>query len=464
MLRKQLIRFASIVLVSTILLSVQHLYHLFWYILAFAIVLLFTYQAFGSKLVNPKRVSSKKYKRSVFRLGFILRLFFGILIVLDAYITKGSIFYINAVDAVKYNRIATYVADAIQNFDFNLVELVHPYYPAWDDKGFAIILGFLYSITFSHPFVAKLFMIIIGSYVAVFAYKIARHFFTEEESRLTGLIFALFPLSFYYSGILLKASLIVFFIFSSIYRTLQINRGNNKLKNTISLLLSLLLLSTLRSAFAIIVAVSILFWFISIAKMKRKAYAHIFRFAAIGLLILYVISESQPSEQYAVTNLAQSPIEIAQSSYQNVMRELPAAAIGSFPIFAAIGFFAPFPSIANVDKFAGLSHDVYAYYISGVIVWNFLAFFSLYGLWMVFKKRRNETSLLWLLSLGVLAALIVSVKFTSVRFSYASISLFLLFSGYGINLLKKNKKIYMVGIGIAILAWNYFRLASRGMI
>ncbi|MDZ7720041.1 MAG: hypothetical protein U5K72_14595 [Balneolaceae bacterium] len=112
-----------------------------------------------------------------------------------------------------------------------------------------------------------------------------------------------------------------------------------------------------------------------------------------------------------------------------------------------------------------LPHDDTYYWIAGLMIWNFLIYFGLVGFWKVMKQNMSESLAVWGFAVGYTLILGVTALFTAVRFGYNAMPAFFILIAIGIK--HRNEfpwwKLYLIGAVGLILAWNYFRLAGRGM-
>jgi len=87
----------------------------------------------------------------------------------------------------------------------------------------------------------------------------------------------------------------------------------------------------------------------------------------------------------------------------------------------------------------------------------------------LFKKKLLRKNLL--LSVFLLSYLLIlanSGYALSPRFHVPALPFFLMFAGYGITQTNRNFSsyyvLYVIGISIIVVAWNWFKLAGRGMV
>lgn len=140
------------------------------------------------------------------------------------------------------------------------------------------------------------------------------------------------------------------------------------------------------------------------------------------------------------------------------------AKYGSAAIFIPIIIPAPFPTLVNIPNQQNqmmtngdlFTRNVYVFFV-------FVAFFFL-----IKKKRLRKNLLLSVFLASYLLILANSGFALSPRFHLPALPFFLIFAGYGITQTTRNIStyyvLYLVGISIIVVAWNWFKLAGRGLV
>jgi len=139
------------------------------------------------------------------------------------------------------------------------------------------------------------------------------------------------------------------------------------------------------------------------------------------------------------------------------------AQYGTQSIFIPLVILGPLPTLVNTNQ-------LNANMINGnVFVRNVLVFFMFIALWLLFKhKLLKQHVLIIVLLFSYLFILSASGFALSERFHVPALPLILLFAGYGIS--KTNRQTisyyipYLIFIALVIIAWNWFKLAGRGIV
>jgi len=111
-----------------------------------------------------------------------------------------------------------------------------------------------------------------------------------------------------------------------------------------------------------------------------------------------------------------------------------------------------------------VTHDATYYWVSGLMIWNFLAWFGLIGLWKAFTGKFSESLPVWGFAAGYSVILGITALFTVVRFNYNAMPLFIILIAVGIKYRHEFPywKLWLPCAVALIFAWNFFRLAGRG--
>jgi hypothetical protein len=139
------------------------------------------------------------------------------------------------------------------------------------------------------------------------------------------------------------------------------------------------------------------------------------------------------------------------------------AKFASSAVFAPLIFVMPFPTMVNTEGQANsqLFHG-------GNYVKNFMAFFIMLALlWVIKNKKWADYTLIGSFTLGYLGIIAMSSFAQAERFHQPALPFLLIFAAFGVSKVtnrdKKYFNLYVAGLFIALLAWNWFKLAGRGL-
>jgi len=100
---------------------------------------------------------------------------------------------------------------------------------------------------------------------------------------------------------------------------------------------------------------------------------------------------------------------------------------------------------------------------------NIMAFFVIFAFyWILKNKKWRDYLLLEAFTLGYLLVIAMSTFAESERFHLPAVPFLMIFAAFGISKItnkeKKYFKWYLVFIFLAVVGWNWFKLAGRGLI
>lgn len=417
------------------------------------------------------RLSIRSLKRTentffwkLFWLAWIVRVVYMIGIVYLAEFTTGNSFYVGAVDATRYYRVAGEVAQLINSGEIGSVysHVMAEYNFLMDNIGVPLVIGIVFTFFGQSVIIAKIFMTFLGTGTVLLVYKTTQLLWDETVARLAGILMAIFPLALFYSSVILKEEFVVFLAMVMIYtltKSVVTSRiGVWDLFFLLSALISIFLFRTAAGA----VLVSLI---AGIYLLNRVGGNKIISLA-VSLLILggfFYFMEVFGELDYYVERVTDAA-DVQQSRIRTIAQENVFVSLVGTPVFIVTSFLAPFPSMVYLP--IPFSHDVTYYWISGLMIWNFLTWFGLIGLWKTFRVMPAKSLAVWGYAVAYSIILGVTVLFTSVRFGYNVMPMFIILIAVGIKYRLEYPywKLYLIGAVFLIFAWNFVRLAGRGLI
>jgi hypothetical protein len=141
----------------------------------------------------------------------------------------------------------------------------------------------------------------------------------------------------------------------------------------------------------------------------------------------------------------------------------------SLGLFAVLSLPAPFPTVVDlpVDSSSSFARPEY-YQIGTTLTWNMLSFFALIGIYISIRYRLRDSLPLWIFSLLYLFTLAQSNFIMDERFKLVISPFLIMFIAVGLSEKFRNKTkwwgLYLFFMALVIFAWNYYRLAGRGLL
>ena len=405
--------------------------------------------------------SDKAFLNKLFWGSLIIRVLAMLVLLVISYNTWNTFYTVGARDEMVYYRIASEAVNIWkeQTVIDAYLHILSSYREDISDTGFSTFLMLPILLFGNSPITIKIFLCLIGSLVVVRGYKLALLLFENNVARLAGIFLMLYPISWFYSAILLKEVIMILLITESLILMVKMQKSF-KLHYLLLVMLFIVLLFFFRSALSILLIMVLGFSFFMQYKRKNLLLSVLLSGIVIITYIYFLKSTGRYDEYYnQYTNID----EFTQERLTYMESINPFVALVGSPVFAVLSYVSPFPSVVKVPNQLGLSHSEYYYHVAGNLFWIILAFFSFYGLYYSIRYERQKMSVLIAFVIGYQFVLLKAMMFTSVRFSYPAKPFLLILAAYGIYQLKSRKwyPVYLVAMIIMIIGWNYVRLRGR---
>lgn len=342
---------------------------------------------------------------------------------------------------------------------------------AMDDVGYPITLAleYLLSSESSDVFFPMLIKSVMNAYCALCIYHIAKRHFGESVARLSAIFIAFNPLMYFWCACLLKESEMIFLCCLSVDLVDKTFSSGSKLtfEGLLPGLVVGLALFFYRAPLAIVLFLA-MFAHIVMASSRvmsfaKKSIAGVMVF--ITLLIGY--GDRFLSQTTTLWETAQSDEQSNNMAWRTSREGGNAfAKYAGASVFAPLIFTIPFPSYNIALEGQYVQRELSgAYFIK-----NVFSFFVLYVMVILLISgdwRKHVFILAY--TLGYLMTLVLSSFAQSGRFHMPVWPMLIMFAAYGIQLGKTTPRIrrwYRTALVIeviACLAWNWFKLAGRGM-
>ena len=420
-------------------------------------------------------IRPKTFIKNVFWLGFALRVAWVIISYLLYQKWTGTAFTIDAADELFYDDMGHYGASLMRQGNFAIYGPMVNYAGtvAFSDMGYPIYLSIVYFIFFDSVIMARIIKAILSAWTAVLIYKLASRSFGEHVGRMAGIMCMLMPNLIYYCSLQLKEVEMVFLAMLFAERAdFLLRKGKLTLLPTAALMLIPLFMFMIRTALAAtLVAAFFCALLLSsgrVVSLGRRALLIVM--AVVFVAIMLITSTSIGNEVRQMWETGASTQEAhaewtAQRIDKGGFQQRFARYAGS-AVFAPMIFTIPFPTMAETpgQENQKLIHG-------GNFVKNIMSFFTIAALLiLLFSGDWRKHVLPLAILCGYLVVLVFSNFAHSERFHLPILPLHMMFAVYGISRMrdlrwvKSGYNYWCVLMIIAAIAWNWFKLAGRGMI
>lgn len=457
------------------ILFASHMLHWQWWFFGTIEVLGFFY--FANRLSKGwLYLKPVHFTQKLFWISFFLRAIWVVVSYMLYQKWTGSAFSIDAADELFYNEVAQYAANMMRNGNWNIYDNINRYSGGshFSDMGYPIYLTFVYWIFSGSIVVARLIKAILGAWTVVLMYKLASRNFDEQIARMTAIMCMLMPNLIYYCSFQLKEIEMVFLCILFAERAdFLLRKGKLAFVPTAMLMLIPVVMFTIRTALA---AVMVMAFFCALLLCSDRIVSWGRRALLLTLALVFagVVLTTSTSIGQDVMRMWQTrgSIQKANMEWRAVRDDAVDGLSNSFAkyagatVFAPMIFTIPFPTMNEVPGQEGIKmiHG-------GNFVKNILSGFTIAALFiLLFSGDWRKYVLPLAILCGYLVVLVFSNFAQSERFHLPILPFTLMFAAYGISKMnevwwiKKYYTYWCALMFVAAIAWNWFKLAGRGMI
>jgi len=338
--------------------------------------------------------------------------------------------------------------------------------------GYNVFLSIIYYL-FDNSIIAVRFLhCLIDSISVILIYRISRFFWDANISRFASILSMIFPLQIFYVSVHLKETIMIFFTLVAIYYSIKLVYEKFSIIKIFILTFSIVAVLSLRTPLALVLILSIIGYYVINNKKPLYYKVTLLLFFIISLYIcmnylnIYKEFESK-SKRYVGIESNETRGRGGRSINLYKSRGQSFAVYASFPLLLIQGISTPYPSMVKTNiKF--YNQTLQWYHIGSLFIWVYMSFFCFVGLYYSIKYKFKENSILIFYIFGYIIALVSSLYIMSIRFNIVKLVPLLIFVAIGFYHTPKNKfkywYIYVILMSIIILAWNFVKLAGRGLI
>ena len=418
-------------------------------------------------------LGEKTFLRSVFTVGFVVR----ILWILYMFFVFNPRYYGtrfgSTADVEWFMGFGKYLSEWLSmNSTHTLAEIIDINMSAIDDVAYPMLLGVEYLLTggVSDVFIPYIVKSALGALCAIYAYRIAKRHFGEGAARIAAIFVCLNPNIIYWCGTMMKEAEMVFFCCLAVDKFDEALSTNSQLtiKALLPGILSGFVLLFMRTTLGLALFGAVMVHII----LADKRIISVGKKVAMGILMVLVLSVVVGEH---LMEQSKGYIEKAQSDYQHSNMEWRSERSGgnnfakyaSASVFAPLIFTLPFPTFNQ----AHAGQYVQVQLSGGYFIKNILSFFVIIVLaqFLLTGEWRKHVLLIGY-TCSYLVVLVFSGFAQSGRFHMPIWPMLMIFAAYGLQLAKTDKRMrkwftYALYAEVFIcLAWNWFKLAGRGMI
>ena len=405
---------------------------------------------------------AKTFLRKVFWWALGIRVVYVGAVIFYYYWQTGVSFEYQAADSWTYHNTATYLSRLVRDGQIGeALGLLNGATMGFSDRGYLLYLTTLYTCFDNNILGPRLLKALMSAYTCVAVYKLASRSLGEKTGRLAAVMAVFLPQFIHYNGTYLKETELVFLT------TLALERMDYFIRSgrfTFWNILVPVLLTALTFGFRTIVGMALLAGFmVYIAFCPKELLSKKSRFITLAVTaVLAVLFMLTPIgwEMFVIFKVNFFTSDVLVQKYQNM--GLQYAEYAHYRYMAPGAFTLPLTNLVEVaNENQKMMNGTY-------FVKNYLAFFAMWCFVAAIRQKRcRNFSLIGSFTLLYVLMIAFSFAFNSERYHQPALPGMLIMAAYAMTRFKRKDFAFYYSYDIlllaAIVAWNYIKLAARGL-
>lgn len=441
-----------------------------WYWWLFGIVSVVGFFYLSNKLTKQwANIRHKSFENNIFWYTFFLRVAVMLILYLFHNEMTGQPFMFHAADAYEYGEEAKWMAQTIRDGQFSTyLNYKFVQMNGVSDAGYPMYLGFVYLLSGDSIIVARLLKCLWSAMSCVLIYRLGKRNFGESVGRMAAIFMMLEPHFSIYAGLHLKETEMIFMMMLFLERADALLRYRNFSFKTISIVVLLIaVLFTFRTVLGLTAIFSVAMALLLSSARVMGWGKRVVVLLVLGISVLYFAGGRIMTEVEQIWELKDQN----QDSRMSVINKTQGfAKYTGAAVFAPMIFTIPFPTMVETPN-----QETSRMLHGGMFVKNIMSYFCIMAILSLlfpiipgYDKWRDHV-LIGVFLIAYLVILVFSAFAHADRFHMPALAIEMLFVAYGVSLcripqLNRWFKYWVVLMFIAAIAWNWFKLAGRGMI
>ena len=405
----------------------------------------------------------KRFKWKLFLVAFVIRAVYAFVMCYYYYWETGIGFEYNAGDSLWYHRTAVDLSRCVREGQISFIfKYLNANTMGYSDQGYILWLTLIYTIFGRNWLVPRLFKALMHAYLCIVVYKLGQRTFGERTGRLAAVMCVFMPILIQTCGMHTKEAEMIFLSIFALERMDYLIRSK---KYTFWNILVPILLTGLTFGFRTIVGMCLIFAFLVFVVLSPKYLVDkkgkIITLASVVVVFLVFLFSPVGREMKIIYRLKFTDLNYQSNRYEAL--GMQHSELAKSYIMAPGAFVLPLaPMVEESPDHNKMIHG-------STYVKNFLAFFAMLAILIVFRQKKwRDFSLIGAYELSYLAIIMFSFAANSERYHEPAIPLLILMAAYAMTHLRhKDLKIFYVYCGVLIVAlvfWNWLKLSARGLV
>ena len=441
-----------------------------WYWWLFGIVGVIGFFYFSNKLSKLWiNIRPKTFEHNVFWYTFLIRI--SVMLFLYWFHDKmtGQPFMFHAADSIEYGYEAEWIARCIRDGHFqDYWKYKFVDRNGLSDAGYPMYLGFVYLLSGDSIIVARLLKCLWSALSCILIYRLGKRNFGEHVGRIAAIFMMLEPHFSIYAGMHLKETEMIFMMLLFLERADALLRYRNFSFNTVTVVVLLIAaLFTFRTVLGLTAIFSVAMALLLSSTRVMNLGRRILVLLVLGLSVLYFAGGRIMTEVEQMWELKDEN----QSSRMGVINKTQTyAKYAGAAVFAPMIFTIPFPTMVETPR-----QETSRMLHGGMFVKNIMSYFTIMAILSLLipiipgMNKWRDHVLIGVFLIAYLVILVFSAFAHADRFHLPALAIEVLFMAYGVSFcripqLQKWFKYWVVLMFFAVILWNWFKLAGRGMV
>lgn len=428
---------------------------------AFGFVSVFVFFYYSNKLTSRwRRYSHQEFTRKVFNTALVIRIVYMVFIYFYYIEMTGVPHAYHAGDEWLYHGMAmVWKKNGLEEFLNEMKGFI-----AFSDAGYCWWLAIEYRIFGVYSFAARLVKCLIDSCTCILLYNLAERNFGEAVGRVAAVFYMLLPNAWYYCGVTLKETEMVFLFILFLERSdLVFHFPRVKIKDLLLPLLVIVIMFTFRTALAAVMFASLIAVVVFSSGKQMVWWKKVLFSIVFGAGMLFAVGSEMVEETQQLWEGRTDSTEVGYQWRAEIENGNSFARYASASVFAPLIFTIPFATTVNVKDQENQMMMNGANFIknimSGFVLFTMLVF--------LFRGDWRRYVLPVAAMMGYLVVLVFSNFAHSERFHFPVMPLEMMFAAYGVTRMTNRHKhwfmVWIVGVAIMNVLWALIKLRGRGL-
>ena len=344
----------------------------------------------------------------------------------------------------------------------SVFKYLHSCTMGYSDQGYIYWLTLIYTLFGRSLLIPRIFKALMHAYLCIVVYKLGKRTFGERTGRLASVMCAFMPILIQICGLHTKEAEMIFLSIFALERMDYLIRSKHY---TIWNILVPILLTGLTFGFRTIIGMCLIFAFIVFVVLSPKGMVgkkgKIITLASVLVVFLVFLFSPIGREMNIIYRLKFTDLDYQSVKYES--KGMQHSELAKSYYLAPGAFVLPLaPMVEESPDHNKMIHG-------STYVKNFLAFFAMLALVIVFRQKKwRDFSLLGAYELSYLAIIMFSFAANSERFHEPAVPLLIIMAAYAMTHLRhKDLRIFYVYCGllfVALFIWNWLKLSARGLV